>query len=93
MERRVLFAIGFALIGLAALYSYFVMTSVIHVANRGELSRKTAQLSATVAHLETAYLAGSDAVTESYAKNLGYVSPSDKVFVEKKPVVTFQDAR
>ena len=92
-ERHALLAIGALMIALAGMYSYWVMASVIHVAHRGETAKKMALMSADVAHLETAYLSVSDSVTEARARELGFVTPMSRSFVERDQMVTLRDAR
>lgn len=92
-ERRLLASVGAFLATVAVLYVYFVMASVAHVAEREEVSKNVAQISAEVARLEASYFTRSHAITESYARSLGFVNAKGRVFVEKTSLALSRDAR
>lgn len=92
LERRLLGTMVLLLLLSGFSYIYFVMTSVAHVAQREETAHKVASLSAEVARLESAYLTQSQTVTESYARTLGYVTPTSRTFVEKTSLALSRDA-
>jgi len=83
LERRVLFAVGALLLGLAFLYSYFVMTSVSHVVIREDMQYENEKLSGSVARLEQKYLAASVLLTEASAFSNGFTRISKQTFVER----------
>ncbi len=82
-ERRAIAVIGLFLVLLSVVYVYSVMTSVMHVAAREELSREATRLSAEVARLEAQYLSRTESITESWAREHGYVSLAERTFVGK----------
>lgn len=93
-ERQM--GVGFAslLLLLSILYIYFMISSVVHVAARQELARAETKTSAEVAELETAYLARTESITDSYARSLGYVAIAERSFVSKPAnVVSIRTAR
>lgn len=65
------------------LYIYLVVASIAHVAARQSLETQIASQKATVAALETSYLAKTTSITEEYAHTLGFVTPQQKTFVER----------
>lgn len=85
-ERRAFFAMGALFLLVSAVYMYFVMTSVMHVAGREEASIRASRLSAEVARLESEYLARTESITEPYAKTRGFVTISKRSFVEGSSV-------
>ena len=88
VERRIIAVLGALLLVLAAVYMYSVMSSVMSVAKRQALSIEAKQLGAEVARLEAEYLTRTDAITESYAREAGYVAIRDRSFVEQSSAVT-----
>ncbi len=92
-ERRLVLALGALLLACTALYVYFVMTSIVHVAARQELIKKVALAKTAVSSLESVYLAKTKSLTESYAHSIGFTAPSKKVFVERAVAVTLHDGR
>ena len=82
-ERRSAFTVGSLLVLLSVLYIYFMISSVVHVAARQELTRAETKTAAEVAELETAYLSRTESITDSYAHSLGYVAIADRTFVSK----------
>lgn len=82
LERRAFFILGALLFLVCAVYMYFVMTSVMHVAGREEAAIQASRLSAEVARLESEYLSRTESITEPYAKTRGFVSISKRSFVE-----------
>ena len=92
-ERRAIAVMGLLLIIISVVYVYSVMTSVMHVAAREELSRDATRLSAEVARLEAQYLSRTESITESWARDHGYVSLADRTFVEKIDSLSLNIAR
>ena len=92
LERRIFFSAGAALAVLVVLYIYFVVASIAHVAARQELLSKISAAQAEVGTLETAYFKKTAGITESYAEELGFVTPSKNVFVERDAALTLQNA-
>jgi len=92
IERRILAVLSVLLFSFGVLYTYFVMASVAHVAEREEMSRTVAIASVEVARLETAYLARFQNITESYARSLGFVKETKRIFIEKTPLTALRDA-
>jgi len=82
-ERRSIAVLSGLLLLLSLVYVYSVMTSVMHVAAREEFSIEATRLSAEVARLEAEYLSRTQFITESYAKDHGFVALSGRTFVEK----------
>lgn len=91
-ERRLVSVLSALFLAFAALYVYFVMTSIVHVAARQELAAKVAVTKAAVSKLETRYLSETERVTESYARSIGFVTAPHKTFVERGRAVTLHDA-
>ena len=92
-ERRLFFGLSAAFLVVTALYIYFVMASIVHVAARQELAGKVASAKSALSTLETQYLSKSQAITEAYAHSAGFVSASRQSFVVRENTVTFHDAR
>ena len=61
----------------AGLYVYFLSDSVFNTAQRGERFDQIAFLEATVATLESDYLANLSLINLEYAKSLGFVDSSN----------------
>jgi len=83
----------FALLILGGFYTYFVITSIAHVAARQELVGKVASLKSSVSELESKYLSKTSGITESYAHSLGYVTAKNETFVQRNIAVTLHDAQ
>ena len=92
LERRTFFLFGGLIAVLSVLYVYFVIASIMDVAAREEISQNATKTSAEVASLEAKYLAGTHAITESAAKDRGFVSIKDRSFVEKAASVSLNTA-
>ncbi len=92
-QRRAGFFGIIVLLLLSAVYLYGVISSVMHVAAREELSFEIKRLSSDVARLEAEYLTRTDGITESFARERGYVAVSDRSFVERTEGITFNNAR
>ena len=92
LETRLISSMFTLLIFAGVCYVYFVMASVAHVAQREEMSKEVTRTSAEVARLEASYLSASQKITESYARSLGFVSVSNKVFIEKTSLALTRDA-
>ena len=87
-ERYALIAIGIAIVLSMVIYTYSVMASVMHVANREEISEKSALLEAKIADLEQSYLSGSEHLSSAYAGDLGFRHTESHTFVEKSGTLT-----
>lgn len=85
MEKKTLFGLGITLIALAALYSYFVMLSIVYAAEREELVSLSHSVSEEVSDLERKYLSYSNTMTEGAARSHGFVAISSRLFVERGP--------
>jgi hypothetical protein len=88
IERKLIGILGISFVVLSILYIYFMISSVTHVAARRELAKVASEKAAKVADLETAYLAQTNGITDSYAKSLGYVAVQEKYFAERGSVVS-----
>lgn len=91
-ERRIVGAVGVLLTLLVVLYIYLVVASIAHVAARQELAGKISVATVAVAKLETSYLAKTQAITETYARSIGFVPPARQAFVERNAALTLHDA-
>ncbi|MDO8523874.1 MAG: hypothetical protein Q7R74_01445 [bacterium] len=91
-ERRLVSVLGASFLVFVLLYVYFVMASIVHVVARQELAAKVVVTKAAVSKLETRYLSETERVTESYARSIGFVAASHKIFVERGRAVTLHDA-
>ncbi len=74
-------------------YLYGVISSVMHVAAREQLSYEIKRLSSEVAQLEAEYLTRTDGITESFAHERGFVAITERSFVESSGRVTFNNTR
>jgi hypothetical protein len=92
-ERRLIMVLGLLIAGVAVVYAYCIVASVSHAALREGLARQNAALSGDVAALEQQYLTQGGAITEAYARSLGFVSPSSQVFIQRGGSLSFRDAR
>lgn len=92
-ERNALLGSGFILGALVILYVYFMIASVVDVAQREELAQNATKLSAEVARLEAQYLSKTHTITESVARDHGFVSVSSRTFVEKASAVSLNNVR
>ena len=92
-ERRLLGFLLLAFFLTVALYVYFVIASIFHVADRQELMSRITATKAAVSVLETAYLAKTEGITESYAIGEGYVENPKQIFVERDTAVSIRNVR
>lgn len=92
-QRRAAFFGLIVLLLLSAVYLYGVISSVMHVAAREELSYEVTRLSSKVARLEAEYLTRTDGITESFARERGYVLISGRSFVERTQGITLAEPR
>lgn len=93
LERYAFFLFGALLAVLSVAYIYFVIASVMDVAARGELAQSGTKISAEVARMEAEYLTRTSAITESVARNHGFVSIRERSFVEKADSVSLNISR
>lgn len=82
-EKRAIMGLGSLTILVSVFYVYFVMASVMHVAEREELAVAASKLSGEVAKLENEYLKKTEGITESYALEKGFVEISKRSFITK----------
>ncbi len=83
LEKNILLSLGAGFIVFAFAYTYFLILSISAVVAREEFVYKTQILSEKVATLEQQYLFASNAITEHYAFDQGYVPVSRRTFVER----------
>ena len=81
------------LLVVSIIYVYGVISSVMHVASREEIAIQITKASSEVGRLEAEYLARTDGITESFAKEKGYVAISERSFVEQVSGVTYNSTR
>jgi hypothetical protein len=93
LEKRTIFALAVLIVLFSIAYVYFVMTSVMHVAGRETLSIDASKRSSEVARLEAEYLRRTESITESLAKERGFVSISSRSFVEHADSVSLYNPR
>jgi hypothetical protein len=93
LERRLILIVGLCVGAVAIAYAYFIVASVSHTAVREELARENAAMAGNVASLESQYLARGGAITEAFARHLGFVTPSSQVFLTRTGTLSFRDAR
>ena len=92
-ERRFAFFLLAAFVALSAFYTYFMISSVFHVAARQDLVSRSTALSADVASLEASYLARTQSITPAYAASLGYVPIATETFATRDTAVAFHSTR
>lgn len=92
-EKRVIAGITALLLGLAALYTYFVMMSIAAVVEREELAQNITQRADAVASLEREYLARSHQLSETVAYQSGYVAAHHRLYVERGTLTLLSNAR
>lgn len=68
-------------------YGAFLLLAVSHAARLGTAEDALRGLSASTATLESSYLRGSARLTSAYAKELGFVEPSEVWVVHATPAV------
>jgi hypothetical protein len=88
IERRLIMMAGLIVAAVAILYAYFIVASVSHVAVRESLAQGNAALAGDIAVLEQDYLARGSAITEAYARSVGFVSPVSQIFLTRSPSLT-----
>ncbi len=93
LERRAFFLFGGLIAVLSVLYVYFVIASIMDVAAREEISQSATKTSAQVAALEAKCLSETHAITESAARDRGFVSIKDRSFVERADSVSLNTTR
>lgn len=76
-SQRVLFLTMFGVVACVGLYVYFVTDSVFNAASRRENVEEITFLEATVATLESDYLAKLSLINLEYAKSLGFVDSAN----------------
>ena len=87
-ERRIVGTLSILFVALGILYIYFVTSSILHVAARQELLGKVVASKTTVALLETRYFGKTQAITETYARSIGFVAVAKESFVERNTALT-----
>jgi hypothetical protein len=90
-ERRIVGTVGALFVVFGILYIYFVTSSILHVAARQELMGKVVATETAVSSLETSYFAKTQAVTEPYARSIGFVTASNVAFVQRNTALTLHD--
>lgn len=85
-DERTWFFIAVSVLSIAfLLYIYFVISSVVHVVIRKELTQEAVALNSYVSQLEATYIDAQHAVSEEIASQSGYVKVADKVFIDRTP--------
>lgn len=92
-EKRVIAGITALLLGLAVLYTYFVMMSIAAVVDREGLVREITERADSVALLEREYLARSHQLSEAVAYQSGYVAARHRLYVERGTLTLLSNAR
>lgn len=87
-ERRLVGSLTIAFAVLVILYIYFVTSSIVNVATRQDLLGKIVVARTSVSSLETRYFEKTQAITESYARSVGFVAFSDPEFVNRDKALT-----
>lgn len=82
-ERVQTFAALALLFSLFAAYVYCVSASVVHVVIRKEINTEIAQLNSDISTLESKYIARQHAVSREIARREGFVSATNKVFLDR----------
>ncbi len=70
---------------LVGLYLYMLSASVVHVVVRKEVHRSIVDLKSEIGELEAEYIAAQHRVSSHVANLDGYISVSDKIFVDRTP--------
>ncbi len=92
-QRNVALVGVIALAVLVMVYLYGVISSVMYVAGREELSREVTRMSSEVATLESEYLTRTQGITESFARERGFVAITERSFVERASGVSLRSNR
>ena len=71
------------LLGMFALYIYFVSASVVHVVMRKEINHEITRVSSSVGQLESQYIESQHAVSADIASLEGYRETDDKIFIDR----------
>lgn len=82
-QRTWFFAVLTLLIGMLALYVYFVSASVVQVVMRKEINQEISSISSHISKLEAQYIDEQHAVSDDVASMKGYVAIDDKVFIDR----------
>lgn len=90
-EKRFVYILGAAVVIFAALYIYFVITSIVHTVIRQETEYAIAQAHSEVSTLETQYLTRQKAITKELALDSGFAPVSDKVYATRQTLLTRTD--
>lgn len=87
VEKRLFVAFAAALLILATLYGYFLVSSIVNVIVREEAEQKTVALSSELSNVEYAYIERQNAITIAFAHSLGFTNIKDKQFVTRQSVL------
>lgn len=87
-ERRLVGSLTVAFVALIVIYIYLVTSSIVNVATRQDLLGKIVVARTSVSSLETRYFEKTQAITETYARSVGFVAVSDPEFVNRDTALT-----
>lgn len=82
-ERRIFLGLIFLIMFFAALYIYFVSTSVVHILIRKEVESDIARQNSEIGELESSYIKRQALINREYAYSLGYQQVTEKQFVAR----------
>jgi hypothetical protein len=82
-EGRVFWSLVGFIVFLIGLYLYFVSASIVNVLMHEEMSLEISKTHSRISELEMKYVKEKDSVTMNLATNMGFVSVSEKHFVER----------
>lgn len=85
IQRQRLFLAVAALLFVFFLYIYFLSASVWHVVMRQEIEREIARTNSAISRLEAEFIQAQRTVTEAAARERGYVTTTDTVFIDQTP--------
>lgn len=86
-EKRLFAAFAVVLLALGALYSYFLVSSIVNVIVREETEHHIAALGSELGDIEYAYIKRQDTIDMALARSLGFRDIESKQFVTRRGVL------
>jgi len=88
IEKRLFLALFSALFVLGALYSYFLVSSIVNVVIREETEHQIAILNSKLSDMEFSYIERQNGIDISLAQSLGFVGVKEKQFVTRRSALS-----
>ena len=88
LQKRIFWSLIVAILGLFALYGYFVSTSITNVLLREEVEENILAVNSEISQLEFIYLDQKNTVTLEFAYEMGFIDINDKEFVSRKSLLS-----